>query len=54
LKNPRTVARLGYYLLTLPIARMQLNRLASLQKNLLTVPHLSHEAAATPTPQDQP
>jgi anaerobic magnesium-protoporphyrin IX monomethyl ester cyclase len=45
--------RLGYNLLTLPIARVQLNRLASSQNGLLNVPHMPHEAAATPTPQEE-
>jgi anaerobic magnesium-protoporphyrin IX monomethyl ester cyclase len=45
--------RLGYNLLTLPISRMQLNRLAAAQHGPLTVPHMPHEAAATPTPQDE-
>jgi len=45
--------RLGYNLLTLPLARMQLNRLASSDNGMLTLPHLPHEAAATPTPQDE-
>jgi anaerobic magnesium-protoporphyrin IX monomethyl ester cyclase len=45
--------RLGYNLLTLPMARFQLDRLASSQNRLLSLPHLSHEAAATPTPQEE-
>jgi radical SAM superfamily enzyme YgiQ (UPF0313 family) len=45
--------RLGYNLLTLPLARMQLNRLASSRNGLLTLPHMPHEAAATPTPQEE-
>ena len=45
--------RLGYNLLTLPIARIQLDRLASSQNHPLSVPHMSHEAAATPTPQEE-
>ena len=53
LKSARAVARLGYNLLTLPVARMQLNRLASSQNGVLTLPHMSHEAAATPTPQEE-
>jgi anaerobic magnesium-protoporphyrin IX monomethyl ester cyclase len=53
LKSPRDVARFGYNLLTLPIARLQLNRLASLQNGELALPHMPHEAAATPTPQDE-
>ena len=54
LKNVRDVARLGYNLLTLPDARVQLNWLASnSQVDLAALPHLSHEAAATPTPQEE-
>jgi anaerobic magnesium-protoporphyrin IX monomethyl ester cyclase len=53
LKNARDVARLGYNLLTLPIARIKMNRLASSQNGRLTLPHMPHEAAATPTPQEE-
>jgi len=54
LKSPRSVVRLGYNLLTLPLARMQLNSLASKSQVALTsLPHLPHEAAATPTPQEE-
>jgi len=54
LKTPRDLARLGYNLLTLPIARMQLNSLAAKSETTLTsLPHLPHEAAATPTPQEE-
>jgi anaerobic magnesium-protoporphyrin IX monomethyl ester cyclase len=53
LRSPRDIARLGYNLMTLPIARMQLNRLASSRSRILRVPHMPHEAAATPTPQDE-
>ena len=53
LKGPRDIARLGYNLITLPVARMQLDRLASSQQEALTLPHMSHEAAATPTPQEE-
>jgi anaerobic magnesium-protoporphyrin IX monomethyl ester cyclase len=45
--------RLGYNLLTLPVARVQLDRLASSQYRPLSVPHMPHEAAATPTPQEE-
>jgi anaerobic magnesium-protoporphyrin IX monomethyl ester cyclase len=45
--------RLGYNLLTWPIARIQLHRLASSQNRGFDVPHMPHEAAATPTPQDE-
>ncbi|HSA99684.1 MAG TPA: radical SAM protein [Anaerolineales bacterium] len=53
-RSPRDLARLGYNLLTLPIARMQLNSLASKsQVTLASLPHMPHEAAATPTPQEE-
>jgi anaerobic magnesium-protoporphyrin IX monomethyl ester cyclase len=55
LRNARTVARLAYNLLTLPVARMQLNSLASnSQIDLASLPHMPREAAATPTPQEEP
>jgi anaerobic magnesium-protoporphyrin IX monomethyl ester cyclase len=53
LNNIRELARLGYNFLTLPVARYQLNQLASSSHNGLTLPHMPHEAAATPTPQDE-
>lgn len=53
LGNGRDAARLGYNLLTLPIARLRLNRLVSAPGNAGSLPHMSHEAAATPTPQDE-
>ena len=53
LKSPRALARLGYNLITLLVARLQLNRLASSQQEALTLPHMSHDAAATPTPQEE-
>jgi anaerobic magnesium-protoporphyrin IX monomethyl ester cyclase len=54
LKSARDVARLGYNLITLPVARMQLNSLASKsQISLASLPHMPHEAAATPTPQEE-
>ena len=53
LHNIRDVGRLGYNLLTLPVARFQLNRLASTHGGMLTLPHMSHEAAATPTSQEE-
>jgi len=54
LKSPRSIARLGYNLLTLPVARMQLNSLASKSQVALgSLPHMPHEAAATPTPQEE-
>jgi len=50
----RHIARLAYNLLTLPLARWQLNRLAAqTQGQTLTLPHLPHELAAQPTPQDK-
>jgi anaerobic magnesium-protoporphyrin IX monomethyl ester cyclase len=54
LKRPRDFARFGYNLLTLPVARFQLERLALSQRSPLTLPHMPHEAAATPTPQEEP
>jgi anaerobic magnesium-protoporphyrin IX monomethyl ester cyclase len=46
-------ARFGYNLLTLPIARIQLQaRAARSQDGASPPPHMAHEAAATPTPQE--
>jgi hypothetical protein len=53
LKSIRDVAKVGYNLVTLPIARLQLNQLASSPQLELTLPHMPHEAAATPTPQEE-
>ena len=53
LKSPRDVSRLSYNLLTLPLARWQLNQLASSQNRVMALPHMPHEAAAIPTPQDE-
>jgi len=53
LKSAQDIARLGYNLATLPVARMQLNKLASSHSEVLTLPHMTHEAAATPTPQEE-
>ena len=53
LKNGRDLVRMGYNLITLPVARIQLNRLASSSAAGLTVPHMPPEAAATPTPQEE-
>ena len=50
--NPRSVARLLYNLLSLPFARWKLNRLGAHPNPMLTVPHLSHDQAARPTPQE--
>jgi anaerobic magnesium-protoporphyrin IX monomethyl ester cyclase len=52
LKRVRDVVHLTYNLLTLPIARLQLKALASSSNGALTLPHLPHEAAATPSPQE--
>lgn len=54
LKSSRDVARMGYNLLTLPIARLQLNQLAVSRNQAFVLPHMAHEAAATPTPQEEP
>jgi len=52
--NFRVAARLGYNLLTLPLARWQLDRLAAQSTGeTLSLPHLPHELAAQPTPQDE-
>ena len=53
LKKTHDVTKLGYNLLTLPIARMQLNRLASSRQQISTLPHMTHDAAATPSPQEE-
>jgi hypothetical protein len=54
LKNTRDLARLGYNLATLPVARIQLNKLASKpQAAFVSLPHMSHDEAATPTPQEE-
>jgi anaerobic magnesium-protoporphyrin IX monomethyl ester cyclase len=55
-RTPRAydVARIGYYLLTLPLARSQLNALTSRSQIALSaLPHMPHEAAATPSPQEE-
>jgi radical SAM superfamily enzyme YgiQ (UPF0313 family) len=49
----KDAARLGYNLLTLPIARKQLDSLASTHQESLIIPHMDHKSAATPTPQDE-
>jgi anaerobic magnesium-protoporphyrin IX monomethyl ester cyclase len=55
LKGARGLARLAYNLMTLPVARIQLNTLASESRSGSTpLPHMSHEAAAAPTPQEEP
>ena len=48
----RDLARFGYNLLALPVARTQLNRLAGTNSSVLSLPHMTHEAAANPTPQE--
>jgi hypothetical protein len=53
LRSVRDVARLGYNLMTLPVARLQLDQLAASNRKAWTVSHLPHEAAATPTPQEE-
>ena len=51
--NFQTAARLGYNLFTLPLAREQLNILGRQSRQALSeLPHMPHEAAATPSPQD--
>jgi len=50
----RYVLRLIYNLATLPLARLQLNRLAKEPHNRsLAVPHMAPDAASRPTPQDE-
>ena len=50
----RFLLRLVYNLVTLPIARFELNRLAKAPQNRsLEVPHMAPEAASRPTPQDE-
>jgi anaerobic magnesium-protoporphyrin IX monomethyl ester cyclase len=48
----RQAARLIYNLLTLPMARWQLDHLAGQPNQMFTLPHLPHEQAARPTPQE--
>jgi hypothetical protein len=52
--NPRLVLRLFYNGLTLPLARIQLNRMVEPASTLTSLPHLTHEQAARPTQQDPP
>ena len=54
LKSGRDLARFGYNVLTLPLARFQLDQLAAPHHGARTLPHMPHEAAATPTPQEEP
>ncbi len=52
--SPRPLARLVYNLLTLEPARWQLARLAVQPAgSMLSIPHLPHELAAEPTPQEE-
>ena len=48
----RQAARLLYHTITLPVARWQLNRLAGHKTLPVAIPHMTHEQAATPTPQE--
>jgi anaerobic magnesium-protoporphyrin IX monomethyl ester cyclase len=48
----RQAARLLYHSLTLPVARWQLGRLAGRNNLPVAIPHMSHEQAARPTPQE--
>ncbi len=51
----RLAARLAYNALALPFARWQLRRLAVQgSPSFRLLPHMPHEAAASPTPQDEP
>lgn len=50
----RIAAAIAYRLLTLPFARMKLNRLANIpHQGIAALPHMSLEDAAAPTPQEQ-
>jgi len=48
----RQAARFTYNSLALPFSRLQLNRLATRPSTILNLPHLSHEQASSPTPQE--
>ena len=49
----RIAAAIAYRLLTLPLARMKLNRLATIpHQGIAALPHMSLEDAAAPTPQE--
>lgn len=51
--NLKTIARLVYNVITLPFARAQLDTLARQSNPTLSeLPHMPHEAAATPSPQE--
>ena len=52
--KPRTLGRLAYNLLTLPLARWQMERLAARSRGeILAIPHLPHAQASLPTPQEE-
>lgn len=50
----RLVLRLFYNAFTLPLARIQLNRIEAPANTLTGLPHMTHEQAARPTQQDSP
>ncbi len=50
--SPRLVARWLYNRLTLPPARWKLNRLGARPNPVLALPHLPHDQAASPSPQE--
>jgi anaerobic magnesium-protoporphyrin IX monomethyl ester cyclase len=50
--HPRLGTRLLYNLCSLPWARWKLDRLGAHPNPMLTIPHLSHDQAASPTPQE--
>ena len=47
------LARFAWHTVSLPLARWKLDRLASSTSEADALPHLPHEAAASPTPQDR-
>lgn len=50
----KALLRLTYNLATLPVARFQLNQLANQsQNNAMALPHMTVEAASSPSPQDE-
>ncbi len=49
----RSLARLAYNTLSLPLARWRLDRLATPPESIALPPHMAPEAAARPTPQDK-
>jgi len=48
----RLVRRLLYNLLTLPLARWNLNRVGAHPNTVVSLPHLPHDQSATPSPQE--